>query len=63
MDKDKLRPVQIKSAINKPKIGWFHKWFTIVDEYQSEHVLAIIENEDGKLINLGPEDFHFTDRK
>ena len=62
-NKDTLRPVEIGHGYTKIRKGFFHSWFKKVGEQGDEYIWAIIELEDGKIIEEGANSIKFTDRQ
>ena len=65
MYKNELRPVSFKRLLDKDGTmeyenisGWFHGY-----SVYSDRTCAIIEKQDGKMVEVGIEKVSFTDRK
>lgn len=60
------RPCEIASSWGQPKVGKFHKWGNAVtyDDGNQPHdrTIAIVELEDGTVVEAGPKEIKFTDR-
>ena len=64
MDKDKLRPVDVRdTAGNVIFSGWFHAWGGLSG--QSNQCYAIVEGQNGHIRPFFGYEYHlcFTDRK
>lgn len=60
------RPCEIAQSWGPAKVGTFHRWGTAItyDDANQPHdkSIAIVELEDGKVIEVSPSEVKFTDR-
>ena len=61
--KEELRPIEIGHGYTKNiKKGYFHRWFKKVGEQGDEYMWALVELEDGKVIEESADAIKFMDR-
>lgn len=59
---NELRTVIFQDISGKMMDGFFHKWVMKKGEYGDEYNLALIERENGTMVEIHCESITFTDR-